>query len=83
MTRTCLLVTGLIGLFLALAGCQSGGTDPGGGPDGGATPDASAIRDGLASLFAGDHPGSRENAEGACFADRLTAATAERSGVSG
>ena len=38
------------------------------------TPDPSAIRSGLASLFAGDHPGSRENAEGKCFAEELTTA---------
>ncbi len=75
MPRTCVLVTGLvIGLVLALGGCQSDGSDPGGGSGEGPSPDPSAIRSGLASLFAGDHPGSRENAEGRCFAEQLTAA---------
>jgi hypothetical protein len=61
----------LVAFVLALAGCQSeGGDEPADGP----TPDPSAIRDGLATLFAGDHPGARENAEGVCFAERLTAA---------
>jgi hypothetical protein len=72
MPRTCVPVTGFVfGLVLALAGCQSGQSDPAGDP--GATPDPAAIRSGLASLFAGDHPGSRENAEGKCFAEKLTA----------
>jgi hypothetical protein len=68
-------VTGLVvGLVLALAGCQSeGGGGPAGSPDE-PSPDVSAIRDGLATQFAGDHPGSRENTEGACFAEKLTAA---------
>jgi hypothetical protein len=73
MPRTCVLVTGLIvGLVLALGGCQAADRDAEGG-GGGPTPDAAAIRSGLASLFAGDHPGSRENAEGKCFAEELTA----------
>ena len=73
MPRTQVLVTGLvIGLVLALGGCQSDCGDPEGGSR--PTPDSSAIREGLASLFAGDHPGSRENAEGQCFAGELTAA---------
>ncbi|MGH3334352.1 MAG: hypothetical protein ACRDOZ_00925, partial [Nocardioides sp.] len=38
------------------------------------TADPSGIRADLASLFAGDHPGARENAEGRCFAEQLTAA---------
>ncbi len=75
MPRTCVLVTGLvIGLVLMLGGCQSGGSDPDGGSGDGPTPDLSTIRSDLASLFAGDHPGSRENAEGKCFAEELTAA---------
>ena len=73
MPRTCVLVTGLVlGLVVALAGCQSDGSDTTGSSD--ATPDPTAIRSGLASLFAGDHPGSRENTEGKCFAEELTAA---------
>jgi hypothetical protein len=75
MPRTCVLVTGLvIGLALTLGGCQSGGSDADGGAGNGPTPDPSAIRSGLAALFAGDHPGARENAEGTCFAEELTAA---------
>lgn len=73
MQRTCVLVSGLTtGLVLALGGCQSDGSDP--GSEGGPSADPSAIRSGLAALFAGDHPGSRENAEGRCFAEKLTAA---------
>jgi hypothetical protein len=67
----------LVALVLALAGCQSESGDPGGSSDEPA-PDPSAIRDGLATLFAGDHPGSRENAEGACFAEMLTAEVTPR-----
>jgi hypothetical protein len=75
MPRVCALVIALVlALVLSLGACQSGGSDPNGGSDGGPTPDPSAIRSGLASLFAGDHPGSRENTEGACFAEKLTAA---------
>ena len=75
MPRTCVLVTGLVlGLVLALGGCQSADRDAEAGSGGGPTPDPAAIRPGLASLFAGDHPGSRENAEGRCFAEELTAA---------
>jgi hypothetical protein len=75
MPRTCVSVTGLvISLVLGLGGCQSGGSDTDGGSGEGPTPDPSAIRSGLASLFAGDHPGSRENTEGQCFAEELTAA---------
>jgi hypothetical protein len=69
MRRTSVLV---IALLLAVGGCSSGGADPDSGAN--ATPDPSAIRSGLASLFAGDHPGTRDNEEGACFADKLTAA---------
>ena len=61
----------VIALVLALTGCQSEDSHPAGGT--GATPDPATIRSGLASLFAGDHPGSRENIEGKCFAEALTA----------
>ena len=61
----------VIALLLALTGCQSEDSDPARGT--GATPDPARIRSGLASLFAGDHPGSRENIEGKCFAEALTA----------
>src|SRR5688572_6169401 len=75
MPRTCVLVTGLVmSLALALGGCQSSGGDPDAGSGDGPTPAPSRIRSGLASLFAGDHPGVRENAEGKCFAEELTAA---------
>ena len=75
MPRTCVLVTGLtIALVLALGGCQSDGSDPGGGSGDGPTADPATIRSGLASLFAGDHPGARENTEGRCFAEKLTSA---------
>ena len=60
----------VLAILLALAGCQSDDAGPSAAP----TPDSSAIRSGLASLFAGDHPGSRENAEGKCFAEKLTSA---------
>ena len=73
MPRTQVLVTGLvIGLGLALGGCQSDGGEAGAG--GGPDADPAAIRSDLASLFAGDHPGPRETAEGTCFAEKLTAA---------
>ena len=73
MPRTRMVMTGLvISLTLVLSGCQSDGGDPEAGSR--PTPDPPAIREGLASLFAGDHPGSRENAEGQCFAEELTAA---------
>ena len=75
MPRTHLLVTGsIIALVLALGGCQSDGSDPARGADAGPTPEPSTIRSGLASLFAGDHPGTRENTEGRCFAEKLTSA---------
>jgi hypothetical protein len=75
MPRTCVLVTGLgMSLVLALGGCQSSGGDAEGGSGDGPAPDPSSIRSGLASLFAGDHPGTRENTEGQCFAEELTAA---------
>lgn len=71
MPRLFALVRALVlGLVLALAGCQSDDAGPSAAP----TPDSSAIRSGLASLFAGDHPGPREIAEGKCFAGKLTAA---------
>jgi hypothetical protein len=57
-------------LALTLASCQSDGADPADGP----APDEAEIRSGLASLFAGDHPGPRENAEGPCFAQKLSEA---------
>jgi hypothetical protein len=63
-----------MGLVLALGGCQSSGSEADGGPGDGPTADPSTIRSGLAALFAGDHPGARENAEGECFAQELTAA---------
>jgi hypothetical protein len=67
MRRTIVLV---IALLLAIGGCRSGGSDPDRGVS--PTPDPATIRSGLASLFAGDHPGTRENTEGACFAEKLT-----------
>ena len=60
----------LAALALALGGCQSEDSEPAGTP----APDQAEIRSGLASLFAGDHPGTRETTEGDCFADRLTQA---------
>ncbi len=74
MPRTCVLVAGLVmSLVLALESCQSSGGDADAGSGDEPTPDPSSIRSGLASLFAGDHPGARENAEGRCFAEELTA----------
>jgi hypothetical protein len=61
----------LIAFGLALTGCQSQESNRAGDP--GATPDPTTIQSGLASLFAGDHPGTRENIEGKCFAEALTA----------
>ena len=61
-------------LALVLASCQSADTRPAGGP----TPDQAGIRSGLASLFAGDHPGTRETTEGECFAEKLTDAVSPR-----
>jgi hypothetical protein len=60
----------LAALALAVGGCQSQDDESAGGP----TPDQAGIRSGLASLFAGDHPGTRETTEGECFAGRLTRA---------
>ena len=71
MPRASLL---LLAAVLALGGCQSGGDDPGAT----SSADPAAIRSGLASLFAGDHPGSREEAEGACFAEHLTESVTPR-----
>ena len=66
MPRPILLLAALV----LLLGCQSEQAEPAGGP----TPDPAAIRSGLASLFAGDHPGTRETTEGDCFAEKLTEA---------
>jgi hypothetical protein len=71
MSRPSLL---LAALALTVGGCQS----EDGGPAGGPAPDRAEIRSGLASLFAGDHPGTRETTEGDCFADRLTRAVSLR-----
>jgi hypothetical protein len=71
MPRLCVLV---IAVILALGGCQADVGDADEGSGDGSSPDPSAIRSGLASLFAGDHPGPRETAEGTCFAEELTAA---------
>ena len=60
----------LAALALALSGCQSDAAQPADGP----TPDAGEIRAALAALFAGDHPGTRETTEGACFAEKLSQA---------
>ena len=37
-----------------------------------ATPELAEIRLGLGALFAGDHPGDQETADGTCFAKELT-----------
>ncbi|HET7194840.1 MAG TPA: hypothetical protein VFI99_07590 [Nocardioides sp.] len=60
----------LVALVLLLGGCQSEDADPADRP----TPDPAQIRAALADLFAGDHPGTRETAEGDCFAEKLTEA---------
>jgi hypothetical protein len=60
----------LAALVLAVGGCQSGESEPSGEP----APDRAEIRAGLASLFAGDHPGTRETTEGECFAGKLSRA---------
>ena len=60
----------LVAFALLLGGCTSDEAEPSGGP----TPDPSEIRAGLAALFAGDHPGTRETTEGQCFAEKLTKA---------
>jgi hypothetical protein len=67
MSRPILLLAGLV---LLLGGCQSEEAEPADGP----TPDPAKIRAALAALFAGDHPGTRETTEGACFAEKLTQA---------
>jgi hypothetical protein len=58
-------------LLLAAAGCS--GDEPAGSdsPD----PALADARAGLAALFAGDHPGARDVANGECFAEELTATT--------
>ena len=75
MPRTCVLVTGssspsssrsVAASRAAATRTEAPATVP--------PPTPPAIRSGLASLFAGDHPGSRENAEGKCFAEELTSA---------
>ena len=67
MSRPILLVAALV---LLVGGCQSEEAEPPDGP----TPDRAEIRATLAALFAGDHPGTRETAEGDCFAEKLTQA---------
>ncbi|GCD90350.1 hypothetical protein [Nocardioides sp. LS1] len=62
----------LVALLLA-TGCTSGHHDGPDGPDPGADPDRAAIHDGLATLFAGDHPTAADVADGDCFARELTA----------
>ena len=58
----------LAALALLLGGCQSEEAGPAEGP----SPDPVEIRAALAALFAGDHPGTREETEGDCFAEKLT-----------
>ena len=62
-------------LLLAVVGCS--GDDPDDGGSGAGTTDAriANAREGLAALFAGDHPGPRDTANGECFAEELTATT--------
>ena len=67
MPRPTLLLAALV---LLLGGCQSEEAEPAAGP----TPDPAEIRAALAALFAGDHPGTREETEGDCFAEKLTQA---------
>lgn len=55
--------------LLALAGCTSEEPTPA------EKGDPVAIRAGLASLFAGDHPGAEETAAGTCFAEELVSRT--------
>jgi len=62
MLRAAVLATTLL---LALAACESEE------PADDAEPDTTAIENGLAQLFAGDHPGDRETKDGRCFAAEL------------
>lgn len=55
---------------VALTACQSEESPR--PADTSATPDLAQIRFGLGVLFAGDHPGDRETADGTCFAQELT-----------
>ena len=57
-------------LAVVLGACQSEESPP--PPRATASPDLAQIRFGIAALFAGDHPGDQETADGACFAKELT-----------
>jgi len=50
--------------FAALAACS-------GDDGGGSGPDRAKVDDGLAALYAGDHPSEDDSAAGACFAEQL------------
>lgn len=70
MTRTPRLAAAV--LLLVLTGCSG---EPRTDPDDDRPADPAQIRDGLAALYAGDHPGPRETADGDCFARALTEST--------
>lgn len=67
---TRLLAAAMTLLALVLGACQSEESPP--PPRATASPDLAEIRFGIAALFAGDHPGDQETADGTCFAKELT-----------
>ena len=68
MLRPVLVLIALAALGVSAAGCSSEGEPP-------ADYDAAVVRDGLAALFAGDHPEAQDSRAGDCFAGRFTSET--------
>lgn len=67
MRRPVLVLIALVALGVSAA-CSSGGEPPD-------DYDAAVVRDGLAALFAGDHPEAQDAEAGACFAEAFTEGT--------
>ncbi len=68
--RSRLVAPALAVLALVLSACQSEESPPPARAS--ASPDLAEIRFGIGALFAGDHPGDQETADGTCFAKELT-----------
>jgi len=66
--RPVLVLIALAALGVSATGCSSEGEPP-------ADYDAGAVRQGVAALFAGDHPEVQDSEAGACFAGAFTEAT--------
>ena len=65
MLRPVLVLIALVALGVSASGCSSEDGPPSGY-------DAAAVRNGLAALFAGDHPEAQDSEAGACFAEAFT-----------